>query len=119
MRLVYSSDPQKRSAASAAVEAVLQGHSDQAHTVTVLLDCIRCVGILSLPANYFCDDVDIVNLKTYFHLSSKFSLRSGTMHLSAFLLSCSASHGKIACTYNHEVDVAILESHISIDFMIK
>lgn len=105
MRLVYSSDPQKRSAASAAVEAVLQGHSDQGHTITVLLDCIRCVGILSFPANYFCDDVDIINLTTYFHLSSILAYCISV--LSCFL--CSASHGKIACTYNHEVDVAILE----------
>lgn len=60
VRLVYSSDPQKRSAASSAVEAVLQGHSDQGHTVTVLLDCIRCVRILSFPANYFRDDLNIV-----------------------------------------------------------
>lgn len=42
VRLVYSPDARKRSAASSAVEAVLCGHADQCRTVTVLLDCLRC-----------------------------------------------------------------------------
>ncbi|XP_024393430.1 uncharacterized protein [Physcomitrium patens] len=41
VRLVYSPDARKRSAASSAVQAVLCNHVDQCRTVTVLLDCIR------------------------------------------------------------------------------
>jgi hypothetical protein len=41
VRLVYSADIRLRSAATLAVEAVLNGHANQCHTVFVLLDCLR------------------------------------------------------------------------------
>lgn len=41
VRLVYSPNARKRSAASSAVEAVLCGHTEQCRTITVLLDCLR------------------------------------------------------------------------------